>query len=314
MTGIEKTIDEKYMRRALKLAALGAGHVSPNPMVGAVIVSPDGRIIGEGWHRKFGEAHAEVNAMRSVDKADLPLVSQSTVYVTLEPCSHYGKTPPCARMLCDSHVRRVVVGVGDPNPKVSGRGIAMLREAGIEVTDGCLERECRAINVRFFTSQIFKRPWILLKWAQTDLGAISHPDGSPLAISSPLTAALMHRERSLCDAILVGTNTLLADNPRLDTRLWPGRSPRPVIFKSKRLGNPEVRSRLKVFGRDPIVLDRANSLEVNMKLLVKEYGISSLMVEGGRKLLDNFISEGLYDRIRVETLYEKSRDDVTSQC
>jgi diaminohydroxyphosphoribosylaminopyrimidine deaminase/5-amino-6-(5-phosphoribosylamino)uracil reductase len=297
--------DEKYMRRALQLAANGAGHTSPNPMVGAVIVSPDGRIIGEGWHRKCGEAHAEVNAMRSVADCDRYLIPESTMYVTLEPCSHYGKTPPCAKMLCEHHIRRVVVGTGDPNPKVAGRGIGMLREAGIEVTEDCLRDECRAINVRFFTSQIHKRPWILLKWAETSTGAMANPDGTPLAISTPLTSAFMHRERSMCDAIMVGTGTLLSDNPALTNRLWPGNSPRPVLFRSARLEDPEVRERLKVFGRDPIVLDPGKSLEENMHLLFSEHGVTSLMVEGGRTLLDSFLQAGLYDRIRVETAYPR---------
>lgn len=285
------------MRRALSLAALGAGHVSPNPMVGAVIVAPGGRIIGEGFHRRFGEAHAEVNAMRSVAAQDLPLISRSTIYVTLEPCSHYGKTPPCAAMLCERHVHRVVIGAGDPNPRVSGRGIAMLREAGIEVTENCLSEECLAINEPFFTAQTLRRPWILLKWAETASGCMAAPDGSPIAISSPLTLALMHRERAMCDAIMAGTNTLLSDNPTLTNRLWPGNSPRPVAFSS-----PRLRDDLNVMKRDPIILDPAKDLEENMHLLFTEYGVSSLMVEGGRTLLDSFISRNLYDRIRVEKL------------
>lgn len=286
-----------YMRRALALAALGAGHVSPNPMVGAVLVAPDGRIIGEGFHRRCGEAHAEVNAMRSVAGSDRHLIDQSTMYVTLEPCSHYGKTPPCAAMLCERHVRRVVVGTGDPNPRVAGRGIAMLREAGIEVTEDCLRDECRKINVRFFTAHTLRRPWILLKWAETADGSMAAPDGSPIAISSPLTLALMHRERAMCDAIMAGTNTLLCDNPSLSTRLWPGDSPRPVIFKS-----PRLTSGLNVMSRNPIILDPATDLEENMRLLFAEHGVTSLMVEGGRTLLDSFISRNLYDRIRVEKI------------
>ncbi len=293
-----------YMKRALQLAAYGAGHVSPNPMVGAVIVSDDGRIIGEGWHRKYGGPHAEVNAVASVAESDKHLLPQSTIYVTLEPCSHYGKTPPCALLLRQTGFRRVVTGCGDPNPKVAGRGIAMLREAGIEVTENCLYEECRDINVRFFTAQTLKRPWILLKWAEDEYGRMASTDGCPLQISSPVTATMMHAERALCDVIMVGTNTLLSDNPSLTTRLWPGNSPRPVIFDSPRLNDRDIRANLKVFDRQPILLDPGLPLAENMHLLFDKYGITSIMVEGGRKLIDSFIAANLYDRIRVE---QKSR-------
>lgn len=292
--------DERYMRRAIGLATRGAGHVSPNPMVGAVIVSEDGSIIGEGWHRMYGGPHAEVNAVRSVRETDRQLLRRSTIYVTLEPCSHYGKTPPCALLLRDTGFRRVVTGCGDPNPKVAGRGIAMLREAGIEVTEDCLRDECRALNIRFITAHTEKRPWILLKWAEDEHGAMSAPDGSPLQISSPVTATLMHRERSLCDAIMVGTGTLLGDNPQLCNRFWPGNSPRPVIFDSPRWHDEKIKEQLKVFDRDPIILDPSLPLEENMRRLFSEYGITSLMVEGGRRLLDSFIAAGLYDRTRIE--------------
>ncbi|MDE6006686.1 MAG: bifunctional diaminohydroxyphosphoribosylaminopyrimidine deaminase/5-amino-6-(5-phosphoribosylamino)uracil reductase RibD [Muribaculaceae bacterium] len=294
------TKDERYMRRALDLASSGAGHVSPNPMVGAVIVAPDGRIIGEGFHRRYGEGHAEVNAIASVAEEDIPLLRESTIYVTLEPCSHYGKTPPCAKLLCDKGVKRCVIGTGDPNPKVAGRGIKMLRDAGIEVTENVLKEECLAINERFFTAQTQKRPWILLKWAENSDGSTNAPDGSPIAISSPATRALMHRERSLCDAIMVGTGTLLSDNPSLTTRHWPGKSPIPVIFSSERIENPEVRANLKIFNRRPIILDADIPLEENMKILFEHHGITSLMVEGGPTLIKSFIDAGLYDRIRTE--------------
>ena len=296
--------DETYMGRALELARLGAGHVSPNPMVGAVIVSPDGRIIGEGYHRKFGEAHAEVNAVNSVKESDRQYLPDSTIYVTLEPCSHYGKTPPCSGMLCRLKIKRCVVGTVDPNPKVAGRGIRMMRESGIEVTENVLRSECEAINVRFMTAQRKKRPWILLKWAVTATGEMSAPDGQPIAISTPLTRVLMHMERTLCDAIIVGTNTLLSDNPSLTARLWPGNSPRPVIFDSPRLADSGLRNRLNVFRRNPIILDASLPLEKNMEILFTEHGIISLMVEGGKKLLDSFLNAGLYDRIRLERASE----------
>lgn len=292
--------DEKYMRRALELAWSGAGHVSPNPMVGAVIVAPDGRIIGEGYHRKYGEGHAEVNAMASVEERDIPLIKDSTIYVTLEPCSHYGKTPPCAKLLIDNGIKRCVIGIGDPNPKVAGRGIKMLRDAGIEVKENVLRDECEAINERFFTAHTKRRPWILLKWAETADGAMNAPDGSPILISSPSTRALMHRERSMCDAIMVGTGTLLADNPTLTSRHWPGNSPRPVIFDSPRIKDEAIRNQLKVLSRDPIILNSGMTLEDNMRMLYEQYGITSLMVEGGRTLIKSFMDAGLFDRIRIE--------------
>lgn len=295
---IEQRIkDERYMRRALELARYGAGHVSPNPMVGAIIVAPGDRIIGEGYHRKYGEAHAEVNAFASIRPEDEPLIGESTIYVTLEPCSHYGKTPPCAELLCRKGIKRAVVGTGDPNPKVAGRGIRMLREAGIEVEEDILRDECRAINVRFFTAHTLHRPWILLKWAETADGRLSGEKGERLNISTPETFALMHKERSMVDAIMVGTNTLLIDNPRLDCRLWPGNSPRPVIFNSDKI---DINT-LKLHDRNPIILDPATDLEENMQILFRDYGITSLMVEGGKTLLDSFLERKLYDRIRKET-------------
>lgn len=292
--------DEKYMRRALDLAWSGAGHVSPNPMVGAVIVAPDGRIIGEGYHRRYGEGHAEVNAMASVEERDIPLIKDSTIYVTLEPCSHYGKTPPCAKLLIDKGIKRCVIGIGDPNPKVAGRGIKMLRDAGIEVKENVLRDECEALNERFFTAHTKRRPWILLKWAETADGAMNAPDGSPISISTPSTRALMHRERSMCDAIMVGTGTLLADNPTLTTRHWPGNNPRPVIFDSPRIKDEAIRNQLKVLSRDPIILNSGMTLEDNMRMLYEQYGITSLMVEGGRTLIKSFMDAGLFDRIRIE--------------
>lgn len=308
MTMTRQQTDETYMRRALQLSLQGAGYVSPNPMVGAVVVA-GGRIIGEGWHRRWGEAHAEVNALASVSDADRRLLREATVYVTLEPCSHYGKTPPCARLLCDTGVARVVVGAGDPNPKVSGRGISMLREAGIEVTQGVLAAECEAVNARFMTAQRLGRPHITLKWAQSadGLTGLRDKDGRPLPVqlSSPLTAMDVHRLRSLSDAIMVGTGTVIADNPRLDTRLWPGRSPRPVLFASPRLPHDAA-----VMRRDPVMLDPALPMGENMALLWQRHGVSSLLVEGGAELLQSFIDAALYDRIRVETAPVNLSDGV----
>lgn len=293
------TVDERYMRRALQLAARGMGNTSPNPMVGAVIVAPDGRIIGEGYHRRCGEGHAEVNAVASVTAADLPLLPESTMYVTLEPCSHYGKTPPCARLIIDRGIRRVVVGAADPFPEVSGRGIAMLREAGVEVTEGVLADESRRLNRRFMTAHSQGRPWVTLKWAQSADRYIDsdRPDGRPERFSTPLTSMLTHRLRSLHDAILAGSGTVLADRPRLDTRLWPaGRTPQPVILdRRRRLGPADISTTAT-----PLVLTGCADVADVLGELYRR-GITSVLVEGGREVLQSFIDSGLWDAARVET-------------
>ena len=228
--------DEKYMARCLQLAQSGGGYVSPNPMVGAVIVCND-RIIGEGYHRHIGEAHAEPNAIYSVNNKEL--LSQSTLYVNLEPCSHYGKTPPCADLIVKKRIKKVVIGTLDPNPKVSGRGAEILRDAGIEVIVGVLEKECHTLNRRFFTFQINKRPYILLKWAQTRDGFIDHcrSDNSiqALKISNSITQLLTHKMRSENMAIMVSTNTVLLDNPSLTLRYWFGKSPLRVAIDRKNM-------------------------------------------------------------------------------
>lgn len=278
------------------MAKNGLGSVSPNPMVGAVVVH-DGVIIGEGFHRKYGEAHAEVNAIASV--ADKELLKDSTIYVTLEPCCHYGKTPPCAKLIIDSRIPRVVVGSRDPSDKVSGKGIAMLREAGIEVIEGVMEEECRAINPAFMTAHSLHRPYIMLKWAQSSDGYIASSDGAPVKFSTPLTSVLMHRKRALFDGIMIGANTLRNDNPRLDTRLWHGKSPRPVIIT--RSGNlPPDSYLLSESPLSPIILDGNKPIAQNLAALV-DNGITSLLVEGGAELLQSLIDEGLWDEARVET-------------
>ncbi len=288
------------MRRALELASNGAGFVSPNPQVGAVVVSADGRVIGEGWHRRFGGPHAEVNAIASVKDSDISLLGESTIYVTLEPCSHYGKTPPCSKLLIEKGIKRVVVGMRDPFKEVSGRGINMLRNAGIEVVENVLEKECREINKRFITAHTLRRPWILLKWARSADNFMAAHDASgatvPVSLSTPLSLVEMHRERTLCDAILVGTGTVITDNPRLTSRLYPGNQPRPVLFTSERLPQDAV-----ILQRDPIFLDSEKSLQENICSLYTLHNITSLMVEGGPRILDSFISAGLFDEIRRET-------------
>ena len=307
-------IDENYMRRALQLARQGAGHTSPNPMVGAVIVAPDGTVIGEGWHRKCGEAHAEVNAVACVKDANL--LKDSTIYVTLEPCSHYGKTPPCARLLIERGIPRVVVGCLDPFPAVSGRGVAMLREAGVEVVTGVLEQECRALNRRFMTAHTLGRPWVQLKWAQTADGFIGVPPQmgeNPLRMSTPVTMELMHRERALCDAIVVGAATANIDNPSLTTRYWPGNNPLRVVLSR----NLSLAGDLKLLndGLPTIIYNGLKNEVIGAAEYVKKdsadpmewltdlyhRGVTSVMVEGGLKVLQQMIDCGLWDEARIET-------------
>ncbi|MDE7418851.1 MAG: bifunctional diaminohydroxyphosphoribosylaminopyrimidine deaminase/5-amino-6-(5-phosphoribosylamino)uracil reductase RibD [Muribaculaceae bacterium] len=275
-------IDKKYMKRALQLARLGEGLVSPNPMVGAVIVSSDGKIIGEGYHHRYGGPHAEVCAIRSVKESDQNLLKDSTIYVTLEPCSHYGKTPPCAKLIIDTGIPRVVVGSADPFPEVSGRGIRMLRDAGVEVMENVLRDECDALNVRFLTAHRLGRPWIQLKWAQSADGFMAGIDNDgqpyPVKFSTPVSSIWMHRRRSMVDAIMVGKNTLEIDKPRLDCRHWPGHAPRRV--------------------------EPQHNLEQQMHELYKE-GVTSLMVEGGPTLLQSFIDLGLYDDVKIEIAEKK---------
>ena len=264
--------DEKYMRRCLQLARCGRQNAKPNPMVGAVIVA-DNRIIGEGYHVRCGQGHAEVNAFASVKPEDEPLLSAATIYVSLEPCSHYGKTPPCADLIIKKGVRRVVVGCIDEFAEVQGRGIRKLRDAGIEVTVGVLEAECKVLNRRFFTYHREQRPYIILKWAQTANGFIDD-HGQPLAISTPFTKMLSHKLRAEEDAILVGRVTDEREHPQLTVREWCGNDP-------KRL-----------------VVDRQHPL--NLEVL-HAHGIQSLIVEGGARTLQSFLEKECWDEIRVET-------------
>ncbi len=297
-------IDIRFMRRAISLARGGEGHTAPNPMVGAVITSADGRILGEGYHRRCGGPHAEVNAVRAV--GDVSALRDATIYVTLEPCSHYGKTPPCAKLLIDCGIGRVVTGSGDPNPQVSGRGIAMLREAGIEVTTGVLEEECRRLNPAFMTAHTLKRPFITLKWAQTIDGfmdARRNPlvgeRGAAFRISTSEGAVLVHRLRSLHEAIMVGSGTVLADRPLLDCRLWPAAlgAPRPMV--ADRRGR--VTSEAFAPERNALYLRANEPLGETMGRLYAEHGLTSVLVEGGAEVLGAFLREGLYDLVRIET-------------
>ena len=267
------TDNEKYMRRCILLAKNGQQNAKPNPMVGAVIVSADGRIIGEGYHVRCGKGHAEVNAFASVRPEDEALLQEATIYVSLEPCSHYGKTPPCADLIIKKGVRRVVVGCIDEFAEVQGRGIRKLREAGIEVEVGVLEEECKALNHRFFTFHRDNRPYIILKWAQTANGFIDD-NYQPVQISNDFTKMLSHKLRSEEDAILVGRVTEERDHPQLTVREWKGPNP-------KRL-----------------VIDRAHPLNLES---LHAHNIQSLIVEGGAQTLRSFLVQNLWDEIRVET-------------
>lgn len=306
------------MRRCLQLASLGCGHVSPNPMVGAVVVH-EGRIIGEGYHRCCGQPHAEVNAVASV--ADESLLSRSTLYVSLEPCSHYGKTPPCAELIVAKRIPRVVVGCLDPFPAVSGRGIARLREAGIEVVTGVLDEECRELNRTFITFQTCHRPFVTLKWAQSSDGYIDRvrEPGEPAArISDDVSAVWVHRLRAEADAILVGTRTAIADNPSLTARLWPGRSPLRIVLDEHARVPADVR--LFTDGHPTLVVTGPDTdypaLPPSVELVRLPFGetlipellgelyhrrLQHLVVEGGAALLQSFIDSGLWDEVRVET-------------
>lgn len=282
--------DEKWMRRCLQLALGGTEHAAPNPMVGAVIVHRN-RIIGEGCHIRCGEGHAEVNALRSVSEADRPLLRESTIYVSLEPCAHYGRTPPCARLIAETGIPRVVVGCIDPFARVQGRGIAILREAGVEVVTGVLEADCRALNRRFFTVQERHRPFVTLKWARSADGFLDRhrmPDEKAAQLSTPMSRLHTHRLRSLHEAIAVGHTTLVTDRPRLDVRHWDGPSPRRFV-----VGRPAP-------GELPAGFRAAETPEALLRLLQEE-GVQTLLVEGGRRTLQSFLDAGLWDEAWEET-------------
>ena len=268
------TDDEKYMSRCLQLALNGIHYAKPNPMVGAVIVA-NGRIIGEGYHVRCGQGHAEVNAFASVKPSDEHLLSMSTLYVSLEPCSHYGRTPPCANLIIKKGVRKVVVGCVDPFARVHGKGITMLREAGIDVTVGVLEDKCKHINRRFMTFHEKQRPYITLKWAQTANGFIDD-NYRQTALSTPFTRMLVHKMRAESDAILVGRVTAERDKPQLNVRHWYGDNPQRIVLG----GGMDIAT---------LMDDLHNK------------GIQSLLVEGGAMTINSFIDAQLWDCIRVET-------------
>lgn len=321
--------DEYWMRKALDLAKKGVGHVSPNPLVGCVIISKEGDLIGSGFHEKYGEAHAEVNAIASVKSKKL--LAEATVYVTLEPCSHYGKTPPCSTMLSNLPISRVVVAHQDPNSKVNGAGLSELRNAGIEVEIGVLQEEAEALNEFFIHHQTFERPFVTLKVAQTADGYLAAPDGDSQWISGKESRKLVHVWRSIYDAVLIGRNTAIADNPTLTVRHVLGRQPKRIVLDgpyelprdlnvfsdkheekttiitwNKKASATDADPMLKMlqqnYFRGEVIQVSKKKNHINLSETFKELGkrgITSLLVEGGQQLSSALLREGLVDKIEL---------------
>lgn len=314
--------DEFYMKRALKLAKKGEGRVSPNPMVGAVIVK-EGRIIGEGYHREFGGNHAEINAINNASES----IEGATLYVTLEPCSHYGKTPPCADRIVEVKLKRVVIGTVDPSPLVSGRGIEILKRHGIETKIGILEEECRNINETFFKFIRTRIPFITLKFAQTIDGRIATSTGHSKWISSEPSLKFAHKLRSLHDGIMVGAGTVLKDDPELTVRRVRGRNPvrivvdstlripvnAPILKNQERAKtiiatthrcDKDKLSQMTDAGIEVLIIDTDDKRRVDLKKLLIELGkkeISSILVEGGSEIITSFLKEKIADRLVIIT-------------
>ena len=307
-------IHEIYIKRCIELAKNGLGTTYPNPLVGSVIVY-NNQIIGEGWHKKSGEPHAEVLAIHSVK--DKSLLSKATIYVSLEPCSHFGKTPPCANLIMEHNIPNVVIGTLDPNEKVAGNGLKKLVEAGLNVTIGILEEECQELNKRFFTFHIKKRPYIILKWAESQDGFIAPEDKetqAPVWISNAYSRQLVHKWRSEEQAILVGTKTVLDDNPKLNVRDWTGTNPIRIVIdrtncipKESYIFDNEVKTIViteleQVSVKENVVFETIN-FETNstgqiLDVLYKN-NIHSVLIEGGRATLQRFIDENYWDEARV---------------
>ena len=311
------------MHRCLELSKLGAGNVAPNPMVGAVLVCKD-NIIGEGYHMQYGKAHAEPNCLSSVRPEHRHLIEQSTLYVSLEPCAHFGKTPPCADLIIQNKISKVVVGCRDPFIQVNGKGIEKLRAAGCDVTTGILEKECQEMNKRFFTFHTRHRPYIILKWAETLDKHIANEDHSRLFITNEYTNRLVHRWRSEEMGIVVGTNTALYDDPELTTRLWPGNNPirivvdmdlrlpaslklyngstPTIVFNKKKhslAAEKKSTSELNEIGVGYYQITEDVSLVHQMLNGLYHLDIQSILIEGGRNLLQSFIDDGMWDEARV---------------
>jgi diaminohydroxyphosphoribosylaminopyrimidine deaminase/5-amino-6-(5-phosphoribosylamino)uracil reductase len=303
-------IHSAYMHRCLQLAKLGSGYVAPNPLVGALLVY-ENRIIGEGYHEMYGGPHAEVNCIASVNTEDQSLIASSTLYVSLEPCAHFGKTPPCSNLIIQHKIPKVVVGCRDPFPKVNGKGIEQLQNAGIEVIVGIEEETCKQLNKRFFTFQQLHRPFVVLKWAQSSNLKINAYGIDRLFITNDFSNRLVHKWRSEEASIMVGTNTALADNPALTTRLWSGRHPvRIVVDLDLRLPQDLILFNRKfptiVFNsiKDEeeenllyYKVDADESLAIQIMQALFELKLQSVIIEGGSRLLQHFIDEGLWDQI-----------------
>lgn len=312
--------DELYIKRCLELAILGSGNVSPNPMVGCVIVT-DGIIIGEGYHEKIGEAHAEVNAVKAVfakyGETEAPLLlKKATAYVSLEPCAHFGKTPPCADLLIKHQVKRVVIGNNDPFDAVNGKGITKLKNAGISVVSGVLDEECANLNRRFFTRIRRQRPYIILKWASTANGYFAPINDTQKWISGPLAKRLVHKWRTEEDAVIVGKRTAIVDNPQLNAREWPGRNPIRIVI-DRNLETPATHhvydnaAKTIIFNEVKTdVIENIHFIQMEdmsfylpQKIAFQLYlmDIQSVIIDGGAQLLNQFIEAGLWDEARVFT-------------
>lgn len=303
-----------YMARCIQLAQLGAGQVAPNPMVGSVLVYND-EIIGEGYHRQYGKAHAEVNCLASVADEKQHLIPQSTLYVSLEPCAHYGKTPPCADLIIRHGIKKVVIGCRDPFPAVDGKGIEKLQKAGVAVVYGVLESECVALNKRFFFFHQHKRPYIILKWAQSANACLAAASRERTRISNALADRLVHRWRSEEAGIMVGTQTALIDQPALSNRYWYGSQPVKLLLDAD-LKVPDT-SPLFSGDQQVVVFNRLKSAQEGNRVYVKlkakplplpemleqlySLGIASVLVEGGSLLLQSFIDAGCWEEARVIT-------------
>jgi diaminohydroxyphosphoribosylaminopyrimidine deaminase / 5-amino-6-(5-phosphoribosylamino)uracil reductase len=291
-------VSEKYMARCLELAIKGAGNVAPNPLVGAVLVYKD-TIIGEGYHEQYGKAHAEVNCINNVSEANKKFVAQSTLYVSLEPCAHFGKTPPCCNLIIEKKIPAVVIGCLDSYTEVNGKGIVQLKAAGIDVATGLLESPAKEMNKRFFTFHQLKRPYVILKWAQSKDKKIAQKDFASVPITNPITNRLVHKWRSEEAAIMVGTNTAIYDNPSLTTRLWKGKSPvRIVIDKTLRVSHAAH----LLDGEVPTIifnhlLEKEEGHIVYVKLLASLPMLPQIM----EKLFRSFIDQNLWDEARVIT-------------
>jgi diaminohydroxyphosphoribosylaminopyrimidine deaminase/5-amino-6-(5-phosphoribosylamino)uracil reductase len=331
---LNMSVHESYMHRCIQLAKLGAGHVAPNPLVGAVLVH-ESRIIGEGLHERYGKPHAEVNCIASVREEDTGLISSSTLYVSLEPCAHFGKTPPCTDLIIANSIRKVVVGCSDPYAEVRGKGIEKLTKAGIEVLNNILMDECLDLNKRFITFHLQHRPYVILKWAQSQNGKMARTDRQRFAISNEFSRRLVHQWRSEEAAILVGANTALHDDPELSNRFWHGANPirlvtdmelrlppslklfnkeiPTIIFNSRQHSLKEIDFRSsQPLGTNGLAYYQVTtdvSLVQQIIHALYQLRIQSVLVEGGARLLQSFIDENYWDEIRLITNKEFNMDE-----